>query len=209
MDCCHPISHTIGISGLLTLGVAGSLHCAGMCGPLSALLSGPTTSTSALWRYHLGRLISYSALGFGVGLIKQTFFSPSPWWGLAIIIPLFVYASGMTIPLPARLTTFQMRLLANLHRIPVGRRAHIVGLCTPLLPCGLLYGALASVTAAPSPFVAALWMAVFAAGTTPLLWIIQHGLRRWQRTPTSRSWTIFSRILAATSAAILGWMLVF
>ena len=51
----------------------GSLHCAGMCGPFVALYSGLETSPRARWTrhaaYHLGRLITYVALGAVAGAL--------------------------------------------------------------------------------------------------------------------------------------------
>ncbi len=55
-----------------TLGAAGSLHCAGMCGPLSLALPVQHFSSVqkflALLLYQAGRVITYSVIGliFGV-----------------------------------------------------------------------------------------------------------------------------------------------
>src|SRR6266853_4473242 len=54
------------------LGLVGSLHCAGMCGPLALALSvaGNTLTGFVLGRlaYNLGRIITYSLLGVLFGL---------------------------------------------------------------------------------------------------------------------------------------------
>src|SRR3954469_16065186 len=59
------------------LGLAGSLHCAGMCGPLALVLptTGNSTAAFVLGRvaYNLGRIITYVVLGAVFGLIGLTF----------------------------------------------------------------------------------------------------------------------------------------
>ncbi len=55
-----------------TLGFAGSLHCVGMCGPLSLALPThhlqPVSKLIALFVYQLGRIITYATLGFISGI---------------------------------------------------------------------------------------------------------------------------------------------
>ena len=58
------------------LGLVGSLHCAGMCGPLALALPGAATSSTrfALGRvaYNLGRITTYCVLGMIFGLFGKT-----------------------------------------------------------------------------------------------------------------------------------------
>ena len=57
----------------LIIGLQASLHCVGMCGPLA--LAAPIDQSNqqkAIWgalKYNLGRISSYTYLGFLVGLI--------------------------------------------------------------------------------------------------------------------------------------------
>jgi len=59
----------------LILGLAGSLHCMGMCGPISMLLPGDKSKRGRyiLGRliYNLGRIFTYSVLGLLVGLVGE------------------------------------------------------------------------------------------------------------------------------------------
>jgi sulfite exporter TauE/SafE len=55
------------IAGLV-LGMAGSLHCVGMCGPLVLMM--PTGWLGTLI-YHLGRTLTYALLGLLAGLMFQ------------------------------------------------------------------------------------------------------------------------------------------
>ena len=58
------------------LGLVGSLHCAGMCGPLALALppAGNTTPAYVLGRvaYNLGRIVTYCVLGLVFGLVGAT-----------------------------------------------------------------------------------------------------------------------------------------
>lgn len=206
MNCCHPISEVVGLTGLFMMGLSGSLHCIGMCGPITTVLSG--NASPSLWRYHVGRLFSYSLLGAAVGSVKLVFFSPSPFWTMAIILPLLIYASGLSFPIPAALQNLQRRLLRLIYRIPPVKRTLAMGLLTPLLPCGLLYGALAAATAAPTPLSAAAWMAAFAMGTMPLLWLGQRGIRIAAGTREGKWLKPIMRLLALAGALFLGWMMI-
>ena len=64
------------LAGLI-MGSLGSLHCIGMCGPIA--LSLPVVKNTSTSRftgsllYNLGRVITYSSLGFLFGLIGNSF----------------------------------------------------------------------------------------------------------------------------------------
>ena len=59
------------------LGLVGSAHCAGMCGPLALALP-PTGNTRVMFltgrvAYNLGRIVTYALLGACFGFVGQTF----------------------------------------------------------------------------------------------------------------------------------------
>ena len=59
--------------GGLTLGLAGSFHCIGMCGPLSLALpvqhlDAPVKKIALLVSYQAGRILTYAFLGLLIGL---------------------------------------------------------------------------------------------------------------------------------------------
>ena len=66
LDCCTAF----------LLGLVGSLHCAGMCGPLALALpaTGSTTAAHVLGRiaYNAGRIATYCLLGILFGLVGYT-----------------------------------------------------------------------------------------------------------------------------------------
>jgi len=82
------------------MGFVGSLHCAGMCGPLTLLLPQDTKRRSQFINgrilYNLGRILTYTFLGLTIGYLGQNsllFFSKgllSVWLGLGILIYLII-----------------------------------------------------------------------------------------------------------------------
>ncbi len=60
-----------------TLGLFGSLHCVGMCGPLALALpsvqSGRSSQLLNALLYNFGRVITYSLIGFVVGILGKSF----------------------------------------------------------------------------------------------------------------------------------------
>ena len=59
----------------LVLGLAGSFHCIGMCGPIAFVLpinrSSKTSLFYQIFLYHFGRLLSYSMIGLLFGFIGK------------------------------------------------------------------------------------------------------------------------------------------
>ena len=60
------------------IGLVGSLHCVGMCGPIVAALPIDTRSRMSLiggrLLYNIGRVITYTLLGIIFGLVGKGFF---------------------------------------------------------------------------------------------------------------------------------------
>jgi sulfite exporter TauE/SafE len=140
-----------------------------MCGPLSAALCGASRIRLAL--YHAGRLGAYAALGWLAARAGQPLrpLADGPWLVLLAALPLLAYALW---PRDRALPGLGALLSAGLRRaqaLPPAPRALGLGLLTPLLPCGLLYAALAGALAAPAPWQGSLWLLAFAGGTLPLL----------------------------------------
>ena len=92
------------------LGLAGSLHCAGMCGPIALALpmTGHGFSSYALGRvaYNLGRLAAYCLLGVAFGLVgKNLVLAGAQRWvsiGAGVVILMSLIASpqhALTAPL--------------------------------------------------------------------------------------------------------------
>ncbi len=161
------------------LGLVGSLHCAGMCGPLALALpaAGNTTPGYVLGRlaYNLGRLVTYSLLGIVFGLAGRTFLLAglqrwvSIGLGVALLIGLF---ASRKLALWRPITLFVEHLKSGMSGL-LRRRSlaslAALGLLNGLLPCGLVYVACAGATATGGILAGASYMAAFGAGTVPMM----------------------------------------
>lgn len=170
----------------LALGLAGSLHCLGMCGPLALALPAPRDAgpgRRALGRllYNLGRTVTYAVMGLFAGAlghalqlagVQQTV---SIALGLLLLSTLFL--RGHHLP-GWILRTFYLPVQRALGRIlkhgsPGG--LFRTGLLNGLLPCGLVYAALAAAALQHGPLQGALYMALFGLGTVPLMFALSMG----------------------------------
>ncbi len=203
--CGHPEALSLAGSGsFFILGLAGSLHCLGMCGPLSFLVSGPEKGRAGrLGLYHGARMLAYAVLGLAFWTLGQPLRSHLQWPLLALIVslPLILFAILPSWPRVGFLGSLHTAAYRLIKPVPLSVRALGLGLLTPLLPCGLLYAAAISSLAAPSGSMAGLWLLSFASGTLPLLIFGQAAAARLsQRSPgMALAMQRFSAGLAATS----------
>lgn len=161
------------------LGLAGSLHCAGMCGPLVLALAKARAPTAIdpVGRvcYHLGRIVSYGLLGWILGWLGRAAAPAGFQRGLSIALGIVVLAGmGLSTRVPlagvvSRWVVFLKSAMTKwLPRESLASQAVMGGL-NGLLPCGLVYVAAAGATAASNPWTGAAYMAVFGLGTWPMM----------------------------------------
>jgi sulfite exporter TauE/SafE len=181
MHHSHEAIQLVGVLGFWTFGLVTSLHCAGMCGPISLAFSeakhgGISFANIAL--YHLSRVVSYALVGAGLGWLggKLHVGGIHHLVGWLVVGSLVLFALGVSLPQPRLMGKLKMVIL-SLFPKDKRLRAVIIGIFSPLLPCGMLYAALAASMLAESLAVGALWMSAFALGTIPLLFLSQCGVR--------------------------------
>jgi len=161
------------------LGLVGSLHCAGMCGPLALALpaTGNTTPGYVLGRlaYNAGRIITYCALGIVFGLAGWTFLLAGlqRWVSIALGVALLVglFASrrlALWRPVTAAVNQLKSGMSGLLRRRSFTALA-VLGLLNGLLPCGLAYVACAGAAATGGVLAGAQYMAAFGVGTVPMM----------------------------------------
>lgn len=161
------------------LGLAGSLHCAGMCGPLALALPAAGNSASGFFvgrfGYNLGRILTYCVLGLVFGLVGRTLWlaGVQRWLsiGLGALLLAGLLASrrlALWRPVTGLVTQLKTPMSALLRRRSFAALA-VLGLCNGLLPCGLVYVAGAGAMAAGGILAGALYMAAFGAGTMPMM----------------------------------------
>lgn len=161
------------------VGFAGSLHCAGMCGPIVLAMPavGNTTLTQVTGRvaYNGGRMVTYGMLGLLFGLFGQMLgMAGLQRWvsvgaGALILLGLFAWpfrGSGVfAAQLVGKLKSALGRLL---HRRTVGSQFLFGGL-NGLLPCGLVYAACMGAVATGGLLSGLEYMLVFGLGTVPMM----------------------------------------
>ena len=174
------------IIAAFTIGLVGSFHCIGMCGPLA--LSLPINQNSITGKitgailYNSGRITTYTVLGFLFGMIGQSAAIFGYQQGLSmcigIIIVLFlvlgkIYKNhAVSIPF---LDTFFNKVRIRLGELFKSNNSHtlyLIGLLNGLLPCGLVYMAIAGSIAAGSIAKGMLFMAFFGLGTLPVMYSV-------------------------------------
>jgi hypothetical protein len=165
------------------LGGIGSMHCIGMCGPIA--LSLPVVSTSHLSRfvstllYNAGRILTYAMMGAVFGTIGMTFrlfgFQQLLSITLGILILFFIFFPKNQYARENLITKMLKKIRSSLGNLFLKKNYQSVfsiGLLNGLLPCGLVYIAIAGATETASSFRSSLFMAAFGLGTLPLMWTL-------------------------------------
>lgn len=184
----------IDIYGMFLLGLLGTGHCIGMCGPLIFAFPGRTGRLMPHVAYHLGRIITYTGVGAALGAIGQMMAGSGgdPGGVAAIKVVLWLVAASLLMGLGvARLGIFPEPRWLNLvspERIPGFKRALdgaasgrglipflVLGLILGFLPCGLSYGAFANALGTASVLKGTATTLAFAVGTAPGLILLGTG----------------------------------
>jgi uncharacterized protein len=177
-------------------GLATSLHCAGMCGPLACAVRAKPLA------YHLSRLISYALAGALLGGVGWSFrsmldenLSRSVPWVLAGVLVLVGFGLDKRIPQPPAFA----RLFARV------RLSRTLGFLTPLLPCGPMWLMFGVAVLTGSVGRGGLLLGSFAAGTIPLYALLQAGAFKLQQRGGGAWLPRIQRALALAAAALLVW----
>ncbi|CAN5116222.1 sulfite exporter TauE/SafE family protein [soil metagenome] len=169
-----------------TIGIMGGVHCIGMCGPLA--LSLPLNSSSAVTKalsvtlYNFGRITTYAFMGAVFGIIGQTvsLFGYqqllSVLSGIGILFFLFIPKKIFDVKIASQKSTrFFIKVrstFAKLMNNSSNSSMFGLGLLNGLLPCGLVYMAIAGAVATGAVLSSSLFMASFGLGTLPLMWVV-------------------------------------
>lgn len=165
------------------IGLGGSLHCVGMCGPIALALPGRRGSklrhVSGRVAYNIGRMTTYAVLGLICGLAGKTILLVGYQRTLTIAMGVLILL-GLVVPwryfiglIPRVVYRSVVETYGDWFSRQIGqytvRSLWVIGLLNGLLPCGLVYLALAGATATGGGPTGALYMVVFGIGTTPIM----------------------------------------
>lgn len=167
----------------ISLGLLGSMHCIGMCGPLALALPIHQKNTAekiySVMAYNIGRALTYSVFGVVFGWIGQGFAVFGLQQAISIILGALILVS---VVLPAVISfestfiysklTLLKQMISNYFTRSGVSSFFIVGLLNGLLPCGLVYMAVAGAVATGSIINGALFMGAFGLGTIPAMFSI-------------------------------------
>lgn len=174
------------------MGLAGGLHCVGMCGPLVLAATAKNPFVGSKLIYNLGRVLTYGLLGILAGsvggLIQITPFQNVFAYVLGGLFLLMGFGaiSGVHVPLLSSIVhRFTSWLKATFGNFLQGKKnIFFLGMLNGLLPCGLTYLALTYCFTLDSFAEGFLFMIVFGLGTIPvmvgLLWVLGNVLKKLQ-----------------------------
>ncbi|REG87290.1 sulfite exporter TauE/SafE family protein [Winogradskyella sediminis] len=167
----------------LILGLLGSLHCVGMCGPIAFMLpvdrSNSFRKVSQIGIYHFGRLLAYSIIGLVFGLVGKSFSLFGIQQQLSIIIGILMIVIvllpqnvigkyNLTKPLYKAISKVKSSLGKALKK-KTADTFLTIGFLNGFLPCGLVYMAVFGSIATGSLLDGSLYMVLFGLGTIPLM----------------------------------------
>jgi len=165
------------LTGAFLLGIGGSLHCLGMCGPLAMSLpyssDGYPKPVKAVL-YYLSKALAYGAMGAVMGAFGKGLFLMEWQQGLSVAAGIFVLAWACLPFLKRKEGHFLFQkqfaaVYAKLNHAPRLRYYAVLGFLNGLLPCGMVYAALAIATVSGSVAGGFTAMFLFGLGTAPAL----------------------------------------
>jgi sulfite exporter TauE/SafE len=150
-----------------------------MCGPLALRFSGANQSLTSVLYYHAGRILVYAFLGLIAGLIGKSLLSLFPVQQfLSIIAGFFMLIMWALSTRNSLLMRLASPFIQFLSRFSASQKTGIMksffqGVLNGVLPCGLVYIAMAASLGVGDLGGSVLYMAIFGWGTAPALLLIQ------------------------------------
>lgn len=163
------------------LGLLGSWHCVGMCGPIALMIPGSKGKNRifSILLYHGGKILAYITLGSLIGLVSvfitsfkiQAIITISA----GLLIALFAFVprilnsverKGYQFFRPLLRVKNQLAKALNTTKIEYG---FYIGFLNGFIPCGMVYVAALGSLAQPTLLEGMLFMAFFGIGTMPFM----------------------------------------
>ncbi|MDQ1769813.1 sulfite exporter TauE/SafE family protein [Labilibaculum sp. A4] len=167
----------------LILGLMGSFHCVGMCGPIALAI--PLKTTSWLARisggviYNIGRALTYAIMGAIFGLLGRGLVMSGFQQWVSVIMGAIMILSVITPSIYKNRFNAEKGIFSFVGKVKLSlgklftQRSYgslfLIGLLNGLLPCGLVYVAIAAAIATGSSVGGGLFMFIFGLGTLPMM----------------------------------------
>ncbi len=172
------------ISGFI-LGLMGSLHCVGMCGPIAFMLPVDRENNFnkgfQITLYHIGRILAYTSIGLLIGALgrglnlfgiqQQISIFIGILMILVIVLPYFISFKKGASNLYSK---YLLKIRSGMGQLFKKRSADAfltMGFLNGYLPCGLVYLGVLGALAMESLWTSAIYMVLFGIGTVPLMTI--------------------------------------
>jgi len=165
------------------IGLFGSIHCIGMCGPI--VLALPSTSGSN-WvvlitriLYNFGRILTYAFLGAVFGLFGSRLVLIGLQQNTSILIGVIILVAVL-MPVKYKNYLAQTKIYQSINSLIkflfsrlMSRKANssflLFGIVNGFLPCGFVYVAIGGAVATENVLSGTLFMALFGLGTLPIM----------------------------------------
>ena len=184
---------------IFVAGIAGSMHCVGMCGGFACALGADARGSGATLRRHLtynaGRVTTYCFLGalagyVGAGLVSHAgdenalALAPRLLAGVSGALMIFIALQFLGFFPDSRRAKLGSEFVAtafrNLLKAPGAGAPLAFGVANGFLPCPLVYAFAAQAAASDGALPGMLVMAAFGLGTFPAMFIM-GGAGIWLR----------------------------
>lgn len=201
----------MGIGWIITafvLGLGGSLHCLGMCGPLILMMpfkSGENSSTALnLTVYFVSKSVLYGVIGLVIGLFGLGIRGIMGQYLLSLVAGSFIL--GVTLwpvlnrwlALPSKLHLKMVDWYNRLNTRPRWYYFIVLGVFNALLPCVMIWVAAGASAVTADPVKGFLFMSIFGLGTAPALiaaFLSQSIIKRKLRLGLQRTSKIIAFVL--------------
>jgi len=158
----------MGLGMLFVVGLLTSVHCVAMCGDINLSQTVGKSGLAPTALYNLGRVVSYTVVGFIVGALGSVIsFAQTTQGILKLLAGVFMVIMGINMlgVFPSlRKLTIRLPHIHNGSKSPL-----IVGLLNGLMPCGPLQAMQLYALSTGSPVKGAISMLLFSLGTVPLM----------------------------------------
>ena len=165
------------------LGLLGSFHCIGMCGPIAFALPVDRASKSKMvfqtFLYHFGRLVSYALIGLIFGIVGKGLYLAGFQQRLSIVMGVLMILIVLIPPQIFNKYNFSKPLYKLIGYVKSKLGFYLrqksnstffsIGFFNGFLPCGLVYMALIGAIAASNAVNGAFYMILFGLGTVPMM----------------------------------------
>lgn len=173
--------------GGLGLGLLSSFHCVGMCGAMAFALPvqhlNPIQRGISVTLYHIGRVLTYALLGLVFGSLGRQFYLAGWQQWISIAAGLMMLMLALQYFLPQFIPHW--RPAKKFHQWVAGWISYLMkqkstpaflllGMANGLLPCGMVYVAIAGALTLPNIQESVLFMSLFGAGTLPAMMALSY-----------------------------------